>query len=82
MIGHGSSVTLIPLERMKTKVISTNNLSLRLSRNLRDLSSKYKGDDDRKATGATNTTANPICSPPPLNERDAEHVLRRFELEI
>uniref|UniRef100_A0A1B0CHT0 Putative pleckstrin similarity domain protein n=1 Tax=Lutzomyia longipalpis TaxID=7200 RepID=A0A1B0CHT0_LUTLO len=87
VIGHGSSATLIPLERMKTKVISTSNLSLRLSRNLRDLSSKYKGevDDSRKAASMKDagTVGNPLCSPPPLNERDAEqHVVRRFELEI
>uniref|UniRef100_A0A1L8D7Z6 Uncharacterized protein n=1 Tax=Nyssomyia neivai TaxID=330878 RepID=A0A1L8D7Z6_9DIPT len=84
VIGHGSSATLIPLERMKTKVISTSNLSLRLSRNLRDLSSKYKGevDDGRKAVTETGSVANPLCSPPPLNERDAEHIVRRFELEI
>lgn len=84
VIGHGSSATLIPLERMKTKVISTSNLSLRLSRNLRDLSSKYKGevDDGRKVVTDENSMANPLCSPPPLNERDAEHIVRRFELEI
>ncbi|GAB0099399.1 Protein outspread [Sergentomyia squamirostris] len=83
--GATSTVGLIPLERMKTKVISTSNLSLRLSRNLRDLSTKYKGEaeDGRMlATTASGSAANPLCSPPPLNERDAEHVMRRFELEI